>query len=359
MLLSECERFRRVPFSVNTPRLASLLLAASLLLLAAAQFACSPLRFEVTLGPERALSESRVAGDAHGPKVALIDLRGLIAPPAAASVLSGTTNTLDAVTRRLRLAEDDRNVRAVVLRIDSPGGSVTASDQIYREVRSFSERSGKPVVALLSTIATSGGYYVALAGDAIVAEPTGITGSIGVIIPGVNAAEGLARIGVRSSSVASGPNKELANPLAPETDAHRAILQDLVDNMHERFVDLVRERRAGIDPAALPELTDGRVVSGAHAASVGLADETGGIDAAFRRAKDLAGLSIARLVIYHASGSRPATPYAIAETGTPAPLSIQGARIDLLGGLSGNAGYELRRGVPYYVYVTGLPTLER
>jgi protease-4 len=235
---------------------------------------------------------------------------------------------VDELTARLRKAEEDSTVKAVVLRIDSPGGTVAASDMMYREVRGFAQRTGRPVVACLGEIAASGGYYLALSADRIVAEPTSITGSIGVIIPTVNVSEGLNRIGIRSRSITSRPNKDLANPLEPMREEHYAVLQALVDEYFDRFRGLVVERRGAsrgegaraLDMDRLDMLTDGRVMTGTKAAEAGLADQTGGVREAFETAKRLAGVRAAKLVKYHREDADPPRS-AYAQSGAGPPRS--------------------------------------
>lgn len=258
------------------------------------------------------LDESVVIDEpAGGPKVALIDVRGLIIDGPQRGFLSSSPGPVDDLVARLARAEADPAVKAVVLRINSPGGSVTASDTMYREVRRFRQATGKPVVASLGEVAASGGYYLALASDTIVAQPTSITGSIGVIIPTLNVSDGLSRIGITSRSIKSGPNKDLANPLEPMRDGQYAVLQGMVDEFYGRFKGLVVARREHIAAGRLDELTDGRVVSGAEAVRVGLADAEGDLRDAFESAKQLANLKSARLVKYHPRGSpSPRTAYA-------------------------------------------------
>jgi protease-4 len=243
-------------------------------------------------------------------KVALIDVRGLIAERTEAGLFSNGSSSVDELACRLKRAELDPQVKAVILRINSPGGTVTASDMMYREVRRFEEETKKPVIASFGEVAASGGYYLGLSADRIIAEPTSITGSIGVIIPTVNFSEGLARIGITSRSVKSGKNKDLGNPLEPAREEHFAVLQTTVDEFYAGFKALVVERRgraAGegmttLDRAQLDDLTDGRIVTGARAVAVGLADQTGGIRDAFRVAKSMAKIERARLVKYYSEG---------------------------------------------------------
>ena len=281
---------------------------------------CGPATFSVTLGRrDTRLAETVViADDRAGPaKVALIEVRGLIVDGARPGLLGEGTNPVDELVAALDKAAADRGVRAVVLRIDSPGGSVTASDVMHREVRRFTERTGKPVVAALATVAASGGYYLALAADQIVAEPTSITGSIGVIFPTFNFSQAMERWGIASRAVVSRPNKDLASPFEPMEEAHYQILQALVDESYAKFRALLIERRQGLDPARLDDATDGRIFSGDQAVAMGLADATGGIREAFDAAKALAGVESGRLIRYHPPGRRPRTPYASASAHGP------------------------------------------
>lgn len=257
-----------------------------------------------------------------GAKIGLIDLRGIIADAREPGLLGAGENPVDHVAAALALAEKDRAVRAVLLRISSPGGTVAGSDEMYREIRRFRERTGKPVVASMGEVAASGGYYVALSADHLVAQPTSITGSIGVIIPTINLSQGLSRLGVESRSVKSGRNKDLANPLEPMRDAQYEVLQAMVDDFYARFRGLVAERRRGkIDESRMDELADGRIFTGAQAHELGLVDEEGGLRDAFEAAKRLAGLDHATLVKY-ASEAREKiqSPYALAPA---SPNAIQ------------------------------------
>lgn len=342
------------------PRLTAVLLAAAAALLLGA---CAPLSVTFTLGArDGRLKESTVIEDSAAwrpDKVALIDVHGVLieTPPGRAlGLIGGGPSPVDEFVARLKLAEDDPRVRAVVLRINSPGGSVTASDTMYRELRRFRETTGKPVVASLGEVAASGAYYLALGADEIVAQPTSITASIGVIVPTINVSEGLGRIGVVARSVKSGANKDLANPLEPMRDSHYAVLQSMVDEFYARFRALVVERRTDgaatpLDPSRLDELTDGRVVTGAAAVRAGLADREGGLRDAFARAKALAGITDANLIMYHDRlDMPPRTPYAVpaahAAAADPAPPNVSLISIDL-----GAIGTKLSPGNAYYLWL--------
>lgn len=329
---------------------------AGVLMVAALLAACSPTSVTFNFGGDPSkLEESTVAGEggAAGAKVALIDVTGLIADAPRPGLLAPGPNPLDQVVARLAKAEKDDAVRAIVLRVNSPGGTVTGSDALYREVMGFRQRSGKPVVVSMGEIATSGGYYLSLAGDETIAEPSTITGSIGVIILTVNVSQGLNSIGIVSRAVKSGVNKDLANPLEPMREGQYAVLQGLVDEFYASFRTLVVERRTRdglerpLDQSRLDELTDGRVLSGAAAFDAGLIDGTGGVRDAFDRARALAGLGSARLVKYHADGAAALSPYsATAERFPPtAPTAIADANLVDVGSLM-----RLTPGMAYYVW---------
>ncbi len=326
------------------------LLGLALLAALAASVGCGPITFSVTLGEADArLRESTVleTPERSRDKVAMIDIDGIILSVDEPALGGGRSNTIDRVVRRLNIAEHDPRVKAVVLRINSPGGGVTATDVLYHEIRTFRERSGKPVVASMGDTAASGGYYLALAADQIVAHPSTITGSVGVIIPTVNVSAGLASIGIQGRAVVSGPNKDIANPLQPARDTHYAILQSMVDEMHATFAELVRTTR-GLEGESLATATDGRVLTGTQAAELGLIDQTGGLRDAFRLARELAGIEAAQLVRYHAPTRRPTTPYASAELGEPAP------RTSVLRELIPPAALE--PGHAYYIWPAALGT---
>jgi protease-4 len=302
---------------------------------------CTP-TVNVNIGaPERKLREEVVAAADAGPaKVVLIDLVGLIADAERPSLIGRGANPVDQVVKRLDRAGADPRVKAVILRINSPGGTVTGSEVLSREIERFRADTGKPLVASLGEVAASGGYYVALAADRIVAEPTSITGSIGVIIPTINASEGLSMIGVYSRSVTSGPNKDLANPLEHAREGHYAVLQGLVDEYYTRFRGRVEARRTGADPASFPELTDGRIFSGARAVQAGLADAEGGVREAFELASSLAGVDRASLVKYaDASDAGPRSPYAA--LAAPADDALLSIRVGLPGGVDAANAYYL------------------
>jgi len=297
---------------MHNPRSAIIALASLALL---GLTACSPLRLTMDLRPARdGFSQSEVLRDRgakkSSPAIALIGVTGMIADAQTPGLLGAKSSIVDQVAAQLRAVENDPKIRGVVLRINSPGGTVTGSDILHREIRRFAEDSGKPVIASMGEVAASGGYYIALACDEIYAEPTTITASIGVIIQTFNVHDGLSRLGIHARALTSGPNKAMGSPLEPYNEEQIALLQGIVDRFYARFRSVVVDRRGEkLDPDRLDAMTDGRVVIGEQALELGLIDHTGGVRAAYEGARKLAGLDKARLVAIHGPGTAPRSPW--------------------------------------------------
>ena len=197
-----------------------------------------------------------------------------------------------------RVAEDEDAV-GVILNLETPGGSVVASDSIYRRVLKM-KRDGIPVVALMGDVAASGGYYIAAGADEIVARPATWTGSIGVIAMLPNVEKAAAKVGVSVNVLKSGKFKDAGSPFRSMTPDEQALFQTLIDEAYEGFVKVVSDgRKLSIDQ--VHSLADGRVYSGKQALGLGLIDKLGGEDVAFKRAKDLAKSPGAQLVKYSVS----------------------------------------------------------
>jgi protease-4 len=179
------------------------------------------------------------------------------------------------IKEELKKAYSDQDVKGVILKINSPGGGVTASDIIYRELISFKQSKKIPIVALFMDTAASGGYYIAMASDKIIAHPTTITGSIGVIITGINVKKALEKIGVEDQTIVSGGNKNILSPLSDFSKEQKEIVQAIVNDMYERFFQIVAKGRPGISEPKLRGLADGRIYSANQAKKEGLIDEVG------------------------------------------------------------------------------------
>ena len=212
------------------------------------------------------------------------------------------------IRAQLDQVADDEAVKAIVLRVDSPGGTVSGSDEIHHRLGTLARERNLPVVVSMGGIAASGGYYVAMANggldDVIFAEPATLTGSIGVIIPHFDLSKMLKRFDVRDDSVASGPLKEMLSPTKERTpelaERERRLLKDLVDDMFSRFKEIVRAGRPKLDAAAVDKVATGQIFTAAQAKAAGLVDRIGFLEDAVDRAVELAGLTAttARAVKY-------------------------------------------------------------
>lgn len=228
--------------------------------------------------PEKSLELNEyVISGTDRDKILLISIEGIISD--SRSTNSFGIETDEPLTARikeeLKKARGDQNIKGIILKVNSPGGGVTASDILYREIFSFKEISGIPVVALFMDTAASGGYYVSMACDRIVAHPTTVTGSIGVIVTGINIKEGLEKIGVKDQSIMSGTNKNLLSPFSEMTPEKRKIIQGIVDNLFERFFQIVKKNRNKIEESKLRQLADGRIFTSEQALKEGLIDKIG------------------------------------------------------------------------------------
>ncbi|MDU4961216.1 MAG: signal peptide peptidase SppA [Sporomusaceae bacterium] len=226
--------------------------------------------------------------EAAGGKIALIYVEGVIAGGRGQTSLFADGGGTDALMKQLRQAKDDPSVRAVVLRINSPGGSAPAAQEVGEEVKRL-RQAGKPVVASMGDVAASGGYWLAAVSDKIYANPASLTGSIGVYIPYTNWEQLMNKLGVHSEKIKSGPYKDILSPDRGLTAAERDIIQTMVDELYEQFVAVVAEGR-NLDKETVRKLADGRVYTGSQAKAAGLVDELGNLYDAIDGARELAGL---------------------------------------------------------------------
>ena len=276
---------------------------------------------------ERPLQETRLEGEGRA-KVLLVDVSNVITdlPTRHAFGLIEEESTVARIHAELKKAADDERVKAIVVRVNSPGGGVTASDDVYGEIVRFKKEQKVPVVAALGDVAASGGYYVACAADQIVAHPTTVTGSIGVILAGLNLEGLLAKVGVRNQTFKAGEHKDLLSPLRAATPEERRIVQSILDGLHARFVSVVRESRPRLDVSRLAELTDGRIFDAQQAIQAGLIDQIGDLHAAIDAAKAAAHVEEARVVAYRRPDETRENIYSAARG---APVQVNLLPVDL------------------------------
>jgi protease-4 len=225
-----------------------------------------------------------------GAKVAVVEVQGVIGVGAERGL------DTEAIIRTLGEYRDDPAVRAVVLRIDSPGGVVAPTQEIFTAVRRLREAK-KPVVASLGSVAASGGYYVAVSADRIFASPGTLTGSIGVVMQLANVEGLLKKVGVEYVVVKAGAYKDVGNFARAMTPEERRILQALLDDVYDQFIAAVAEGR-GLDPQAVRAFAEGRIYSGRQAHGLKMVDDLGGLEDAIEAAAKMAGLPPKPKVVY-------------------------------------------------------------
>ncbi|MBM3284737.1 MAG: signal peptide peptidase SppA [Candidatus Aminicenantes bacterium] len=264
---------------------------------------------EITLLPSKAKE-----------KILVIDVEGMIGPLGQGGLLDREGDALSRVYYRLEKASMDALVKGVILRLDTPGGDVTSSDVLTHEIRKFKEKKRLPVVALMMGVAASGGYYVATACDSIVAHPSTITGSIGVISVFPNIEGLFAKVGVKTVVIKSGGMKDAGSPFRGMSAEEQQIFQEVIDEFYENFLRVVEERRKdAITREELRKIADGRIYTAAQALELKLIDSIGYFDDALAEVLSRAALREAKIVAYSYYPKRQTNLYATA-LGDAAPL---------------------------------------
>lgn len=250
----------------------------------------------------RPLKEKVLSGEGRD-KILLMDVSGIISSKEKSSPFQEKTSIVSRVREELKKASDDKRIKGIVLRINSPGGTVTASDIIYREIKQFKKERNIPVVACMMDVTTSGAYYVALSADVIIAHPTSVTGSIGVIALKFNVKGLLEKIGVEDETIKSADKKDLWSPFRGGTEEERRIIQGIIDNFHEKFIKVIAEGRKGLSIEEIRRLADGRIYTAEQAFDLKLIDKVGYLDHAIEIAKKEAGITEAKVISYHRPSS--------------------------------------------------------
>lgn len=240
-------------------------------------------------GQKGIFTEEVVREGPYGTKIAVITLQGIIDSEKARDVY-----------RQLKLARKDERVKGLIIRVNSPGGTISASDQIYNEILRCRDETGKPVVAFMQGVAVSGGYYTSVACDKIIAEPTTITGSVGVIMGHFVLQELLEeKLGIHPVIIKSGLKKDWPSPFEPTTEEQRQYIQDkLITPAYERFVQIVADGRPSLTLADVKRLGDGSIYGAQEALDEKLIDKIGYLDEAIEMACSLAGVEEAKVVEY-------------------------------------------------------------
>jgi protease-4 len=270
-------------------------LAAAFLL--ASAWGCVSPRVQLFTDATDPLEQYTLSGTGEK-KVLLIPIEGIISDSARDEILRSRPGMVQEVVAQLDLAKSDPSIRALLLKIDSPGGSVTASDILYNEIEAFKKETGIPVVASMMNVAASGAYYAALSADRILAHPTSITGSIGVLFINPDLTGLMEKVGVDVNVYTSGRNKDMGSPFRQSTEREEKLFEKVVASLARRFIHLVEVRRH-LSPEQLEAVSTARIFLADEALQYGLIDKIAYLPEAVSDAEGLAGLPAgSRLVVY-------------------------------------------------------------
>jgi protease-4 len=289
---------------------------ALLLIIVLALPACTLIN--VSLIPETKPLEEKLLEGKGKPKILIVDLDGLIS-------FKDETGRLDLETKpskvaffreALRKAETDPDIMGMIIRINSPGGTVAASDAIYHEIINFREKRKMPVYAYITELGASGAYYIASASDRIIASPAAIIGSIGVIAMKISIQGLLSKIGVSDETYKSGPKKDFWSPFRPSTPEEKRMLQEIIDRLYTRFIEVVYENRHRVlTEKEVRTLADGRVLVAGQALECGLIDQVSYLDETVDTMKRARNIGNARVITYARGGTFKSNIY----SGMPKP----------------------------------------
>lgn len=261
---------------------------------------CISPQINLISNPKDPLQEFSLSGKGND-KILLLPINGVISNKTEEKFFLDKPGMVQEVMAHLQKAADDPSIKSVVLKVNSPGGSVTASDIIYHELKRFKEKTGKKVIVLMMDIAASGGYYVSLPSDYIMAHPTTVTGSIGVIFLRPNVAKILDKFGINVAATKSGENKDMGSPFRQPTIEEDRLFQKYTDDMAKRFFGLVATHRK-ISKEQMDVVKTARIFLADEAKSLGLIDQIGYIDDAIKKAAELSSIpSDSNVIVYRRS----------------------------------------------------------
>ena len=231
--------------------------------------------FPDNMGKSPVLNERILQGTGKD-KILVISIEGMISDERKENLFGIQKDSMiSVINEQLKMAYKDSDIKGVILKINSPGGTVTASDIIYKEISNFKKLKNIPVHSLFMDVAASGAYYIAMASDSITSHPTCVTGSIGVVMQSLNFSEVMTKIGIKNQTVASGKNKTIGSPLEPQSKEHAEIMQAIIDDLYNRFFSIVASGRPAISRENLKKLADGRIYTANQAKANGLVDNIG------------------------------------------------------------------------------------
>ena len=296
------------------------------------------------MGPRINALEEKIIEEGNGSgKVLLIDIDGPISnrPKKTLAGFYRETGMVDRIREILKKADRDNNIKGILLRINSPGGTVTSSDIIYHEIKSFKERHNLKVYVSVVDIAASGGYYVAMAGDTIIMHPTSLTGSIGVLAMKVNLKGLMGKVGVEWEMVKSADKKDFMSPFRPLSEEERKLFQETIDRYYERFVEIVALNRRQLDIETVRKLADGRIYDARQALNNRLIDSIGYLQDAIELIKKELNQPGLQVVTYGRPGDYKTNFYSVFES----PNAINLINLDM--------GLNLNQLAPQFLYLWG------
>ncbi len=248
--------------------------------------------------------QERVLSKGTDSKVLVVEILGIITTTSMKQMFTSQEGTLERLDTILNIAGKDSSIKALILRIDSPGGSVTASDLVYRRIVEFKTTKKIPVVACITNMGASGAYMIALSADRIVALPTSMVGNVGVFIPFISFQGLMDMLGVRDETIASGKYKVAGSPKKDMTEDEKAIYKTIVDEMYADFIAKVKKNRPAMTEADIKIVGDGRIMAANSAMGYHVIDEVGYYENAVKLVEKLTGITNPSVVVYRRDGEK-------------------------------------------------------
>jgi protease-4 len=299
--------------------------------------ACSGPRIKLFSEAPEPLKEFTIEGSGAD-KILLLPVNGLISDMPKKGLISTSPSVVEQVVSQLNKAEKDKRIKAVLLKINSPGGTITASDLLYHEILSFKERTGAKIIISMMDVSTSGAYYMSLPADMIISHPTTVTGSVGVIFLQPKVSGLMNKIGLSVDVKKFGKNKDMGSPFRDSSEEEQKLMQNAVNDFGERFIRLVQKHRKP-ERQALMEISTARVFLADEALKVGLVDKIGYLSDAVKESKKLARVpEDARVVVYRRTEFPEDNYYNIAGVAS-GDLNCSAINIELPESLSLKAGF--------------------
>jgi len=245
--------------------------------------------------------EERVLKEGSKDKILVVEVQGIITTTSMRDGFITSQGTLERIDGVLDMAKDDKNIKGLLLKIDSPGGGVTASDLVFREIRNFKEKNKIPVVACITGQGTSGAYMVALSADRIVALPSAVVGNIGVLMPSISLEGLMDKLGIKNQTLTSGKLKDSGTILRDMNKDDKAILEGIVQEFSQDFIAKVKANRP-VKPEDISVIQDGRVMTASLGLKHNLVDQIGYYEDALKTMESLSKISSPTVVVYRRKG---------------------------------------------------------